>query len=198
MSPVPSMTQSRAGRGIKTSATAVSGRSGSYKWGKESRSYNFNTGSPVQVNNSGYSSFAAANLYVPMGGSVTNNGTGPKRVLPTGDNFSGGMAAQEFYNWLYGLGHNGSDAFYDGYDGGDYWYFDESKLRELFEAWIAAHPEFAGLTWDEFMSQWFNTEQNEWFRMPVGNGIWVMMVCVVLYAIIKKWLHTIINKMITE
>ncbi|MBQ7209643.1 MAG: hypothetical protein IJS05_01920 [Paludibacteraceae bacterium] len=142
----------------------------------------------------GYTEVANMSLSVPLttAGGVTSG----KRVIANGSNYTGGMVAREFYNWLYGLGRDGSDAFLSGYVGDDYWYFDEGKLRELYELWIAQHPEFASLSWEEFLEQWFNTEQNQWFRMPVGDGVWVLLLMSALYAVVmrRKTLVNLISK----
>ena len=89
--------------------------------------------------------------------------------------------ASSFYTWLY-TEHDKNDAYL--YEDDTYWYYDMGKLQLLYEKWAEDHSgNFGGAlpTWEQFLA-WFNDyDKQTWFRAPLGDSLWLMILFAVLW-----------------
>lgn len=73
-------------------------------------------------------------------------------------------------------------------------YYDENKLYQLWLEYLEQHKGqapgdgYIGITWDELL-EWlkYNTSNNRGYsRLPIGDGVWVMMIMCVGYFLYRK------------
>lgn len=92
-----------------------------------------------------------------------------------------GKVAQSFYNWLY-TEHDKNGAYL--YEDDTYWYYDMGELQRLYEKWAEDHSgNFGGAlpTWEQFL-EWFNDyDKQTWFRAPLGDSLWLMILFAILW-----------------
>ena len=100
---------------------------------------------------------------------------GPRAV--NGRRNAPGMGAN-LDEWVQGLIGN-SEYWYYNIDGIDY--FNENKLRSLYEELIANGDLPEGVTWDEFLS-WF-ADQKGRYAFPIPSGVWFMCFLALGYGV---------------